>query len=68
MEEPGFMLKLYTMSQYGSYHISVILGVVSTDYLAYQPSVVATLVNGENSFYARTVIPVSVRFPSIMLH
>jgi len=32
VEEPAFMLKLHTKSQYGSYRISVILGVVSTNH------------------------------------
>jgi len=32
VEEPAIMLKLHSMSQYGSYHISVILGVISTNH------------------------------------
>ena len=51
VEEPAIMLKLHTMSQYGSYHISVILGVFSTNHHTHYFSAV---VSGRTSFRAKT--------------
>ena len=59
------MLKLDTISQYGSYHISVMLGVVSTNHHTHYFSVV---VSGVTSYHAKTAHQVSVWFLPYICH
>ena len=57
------MLKLHTKSQYGLYHIPVIIRVVSTNKHTHYCSAV---VSGGTSFHAKTAHQVSAMVPTII--
>ena len=59
------MLKLHNMSQYGSYHISVMLGVISTNHHTHYFSVV---VSGGPCYHAKTAHQVSIWFLPYFCH
>ena len=65
LEDPAFMQKMHTKSPYGSYHIPVILGVVSTNCHTHYFSVV---VSGGTTYHAKTVHHVLVWFLPYFCH